>query len=192
MICRIFIPALGLHKQTKPSTVNAALLTHYFRNKTDNPFLYIGISKLSCHACCIYFEAFNCINASVSGPFHTRGSHNKLYLCWHYPLLVLQAGHRLSDPDVQVLNIMFIEFLGNEFAKYVKEVYHKLENPNESEGGRVYSDSTDESGGHAGTDTNSRVDHANFNNITSTLLLHFSSIGSSHNTRHQTTKQAGS
>ncbi|KAG0641770.1 hypothetical protein HOY80DRAFT_710529 [Tuber brumale] len=46
------------------------------------PFNYIGVSKLSCSACCIWIEAFN--ERSVR-KFYTRGSHGKWYWPWGIP-----------------------------------------------------------------------------------------------------------
>ncbi|RPA91709.1 hypothetical protein L873DRAFT_1794700 [Choiromyces venosus 120613-1] len=53
-------------------------------NDWDNirAFNYIGVSKLSCRACCTWIEAFN----EQGGPeFYTRGSHGKWYWPWGVP-----------------------------------------------------------------------------------------------------------
>ncbi|RPA88808.1 hypothetical protein L873DRAFT_1823992 [Choiromyces venosus 120613-1] len=47
-------------------------------------FSYIGVSRLSCSACCVWMEAFN----MLGGPkFYTRGSHGKWYWPWAMPMM---------------------------------------------------------------------------------------------------------
>jgi len=45
------------------------------------PFNYIGVSKFSCGACCIWMEASN----ERGWKFYTRGSHGKWYWPWAVP-----------------------------------------------------------------------------------------------------------
>jgi len=46
-------------------------------------FSYIGVSKLSCSACRIWFESFNEVGQQK---FYTRGSHGKWYWPWGMPM----------------------------------------------------------------------------------------------------------
>jgi hypothetical protein len=71
------------------------LLAYHFRNKNLFPYDYIGVPKLSCHGCRVYFEAFGraCADGQITGTiFHTSGSHNKIYPHWQHPTLQPRQG----------------------------------------------------------------------------------------------------
>ena len=69
-----------------PIHCECALITHY-QNRPNSlsvvpPLEYIGVSKLSCKACALFFEASN---KASSSRFYTRGSHQKWYFPWAMP-----------------------------------------------------------------------------------------------------------
>lgn len=69
-----------------PVHCECALITHY-QNRPNSksvvaPLEYIGVSKLSCKACVLFFEASNKV---ASSRFCTRGLHQKWYFTWVMP-----------------------------------------------------------------------------------------------------------
>ena len=69
-----------------PVHCECALITHY-QNRPKSisdmaPLEYIGVSKLSCKACALFFEVSNPLTSSR---FCTRGSHQKWYFPWAMP-----------------------------------------------------------------------------------------------------------
>ena len=69
-----------------PVHCECALITHYQNRPNSKPVVapleYIGVSKLSCKACVLFFEASNKVTSSR---FCTRGSHQKWYFPWAMP-----------------------------------------------------------------------------------------------------------
>ena len=69
-----------------PVHCECALITHYQNSLNSGsvvaPLEYIGVSKLSCKACVLFFEASNKVSSSR---FRTRGSHQKWYFPWAMP-----------------------------------------------------------------------------------------------------------
>lgn len=63
------------------------LLLLIARLESENPSLakaysYLGVSKLSCHGCHVFIEAYNRIHGTR---FMTRGTHGKSYWPWQFP-----------------------------------------------------------------------------------------------------------
>ena len=69
-----------------PVHCECALITHYQNSLNSRslvaPLEYIGVSKLSCKACVLFFEASKKVSSSR---FSTRGSHQKWYFPWAMP-----------------------------------------------------------------------------------------------------------
>jgi hypothetical protein len=75
-----------------PVHCECALIVH-FHNRHESkvpPVEYIGVNKLSCKGCALFFEAFNAV---ASTRFCTRGSHQK----WYFPWAVPQYDARIID-----------------------------------------------------------------------------------------------
>ena len=105
-----------------PVHCECALITHYQNSLNSRslvaPLGYIGVSKLSCKACVLFFEASNKVGSSR---FCTRGSHQKWYFPWAMPN---------CEPEI-----------GNEFALYLTNyLNHALEH--EGIAKRRYSDNS--------------------------------------------------
>ena len=69
-----------------PVHCECALITHY-QNRPKSisdvvPLKYIGVSKLSCKACALFFQVSNSLTSSR---FCTRGSNQKWYFPWAMP-----------------------------------------------------------------------------------------------------------
>ena len=105
-----------------PVHCECALIAHYQNSLNSRslvaPLEYIGVSKLSCRACVLFFEASNKVS---SFRFCTRGSHQKWYFPWAMPN---------CKPEI-----------GDEFALHLTDyLSHALEH--EGIAKRRYSDSS--------------------------------------------------
>lgn len=86
------------------------LVAHYDRLRSIEgyvpPFSYIGVSKLSCKPCTVWFGAFNA-RGNGHPKFYTRGTHGKWYYPWTAPAIARW------DPDMRHL-------LGSQFVAYLR------------------------------------------------------------------------
>lgn len=95
----------------------ACALTQYLTTRHgdswDNvpAFSYIGVSRLSCGACRVWFEALNEVGQQR---FYTRGSHGKWYMPWAIP--------RAKESSEKV---MLEESLGEAIAAKISREYIK-------------------------------------------------------------------
>ena len=101
-----------------PVHCGCALIAHYQSRPKSIPDVapleYIGVSKLSCKACVLFFEVSNSLTSSR---FCTRGSHHK----WYFPWAMPKCDPKISDEFVvRLANYLSqaLEFQGIARRKY--------------------------------------------------------------------------
>ena len=114
-----------------PVHCECALITHY-QNRAKSivaPLEYIGVSKLSCKACVLFFEASNKVTSSR---FCTRGSHQK----WYFPWAMPNCGPEISKEYVSHLSnylVNALEVRGIARRRNSDSSAGSMESDNESE-----------------------------------------------------------